>query len=95
MGVQDWFIRQIGRRILQRKAEKTMGNLFAKIDGQKTYVTSALGMVLLVVGHFWGPLHLGPIDVPQIDAKTMWEGVWAGIMAMTIRHGVTKSGPTQ
>ena len=71
-----------------------MGNLLSKVDGYKTYGVAALGIVVAVVGHYWGPIQAGPLDIPQIDSKAMWEAVWAGITAMTIRHGVTKSGPT-
>lgn len=70
-----------------------MGNLIAKINGWKTYITLGLGAVVAVLGHFWGPMHVGPIDIPLVDSKTMWEIVWAAATGIFMRHGITKSGP--
>lgn len=85
----EWMI----YKIEGQKVEKIMGNLMGKLDGYKTYITGLLGMALLVVGHFWGPIHVGTVDIPAIDTKTMFEGLWGGAMALFIRHGVSKATP--
>lgn len=86
----DWII----EKIAQRKVEKIMGNLMEKLNGSKTYITGLFGMALLVVGHFWGPIHIGPVDIPVVDSKTMFEGLWTGAMALFLRHGISTSSTT-
>jgi hypothetical protein len=88
-------VRWIIQKIAQRKAEKTMGNLLGKVDGYKVYITAVLGALVAVVGHFWGPLHLGPVDVPAVTSGEMWAAVWAAVGAVNMRHAVSKAAPPQ
>ena len=61
-----------------------------KIEGKKTYITLSLGMIVAIIGRFWGPLHLGPIDVPQISSSDMWKLIWEGFVFGFLRNGVSK-----
>lgn len=56
-----------------------MGDLLSKLSGFKTYVVG-VAAILTAVGAWMG----GALDI-----KGMVEAVWAAVMAMTIRHGIT------
>lgn len=59
-----------------------MGNLLSKLNGWKTYIV-AIGGILTAVGTYMN----GAIDI-----KTLLEAIWAGVIAMTVRHGITTTG---
>ena len=67
-----------------------MDKFMQKIEGKKTYITLSLGMIVAIIGRFWGPLHLGPIDVPQISSSDMWKLIWEGFVFGFLRNGVSK-----
>lgn len=90
MGLKDL----IGRIILKKEGGPMLQNLMSKVDGQKTYLTIGLGVLVAVVGHFWGPLHVGPVDVPQVSSGDMWKLIWEGVSVAFLRHGVSKAQPT-
>lgn len=54
-------------------------NLLNKLSGWKTYIVAVAG-ILTALGAYLN----GAITIAQLG-----EAIWAGIMAMTIRHGVT------
>ncbi len=56
-----------------------MGAILSKISGWKTYVIG-IAAVLTAIGAWMGG---------TLDAKSAVEAIWAAIMAMTIRHGIT------
>lgn len=56
-----------------------MGNLLSKLNGYKTYIVGVAG-ILTALGAFLS----GTLTSAQLG-----EAVWAAVMAMTIRHGVT------
>ena len=66
-------------------------NFMNKINGYKTYITLVVGLVITILGHFWGPTHIGPVDVPAIDTASTWKTVWEILVAIFIRHGITKA----
>jgi hypothetical protein len=72
-----------------------MTSLFEKIDGYKTYGIAALGILVSLAAHFWGPFHFGPVQIPQLSWAEVWDVVWNGGLFAALRSGVTKSGPTK
>lgn len=73
-----------------------LGNLASKLTGYKTYITAGIGILTVVVAHFFGPLTIAGTTLPPVSTDEMWKSIWEGIMAVTIRHGVsTSSNPTQ
>lgn len=54
-------------------------NLLAKLNGYKTYVLGVAGILTALGAYLNGAMTL----------QQLAEAVWASIMAMTIRHGVT------
>lgn len=56
-----------------------MANLLSKLNGWKVYILG-VGAILTAIGGLIGG---------QIDAKTALETVWAALVAMGLRHGIT------
>ena len=50
------------------------------LAGYKTYIVAGLGIVSALVAHF---------VAGTMDTTTMVAAIFAGVSAMTIRHGVT------
>lgn len=87
MGLKDL----IGRTILRKGATPMLENMMTKVSGKKTYITLGLGIVVAVIGHFWGPIDVGPIDIPAISSADMWQAIWLGLSGTFLRQGVSKS----
>lgn len=56
-----------------------MGNFIAGLQGWKVYILGA-GAILTAVGAYIGG---------ALDLKGLLEAVWAALIAMSIRHGIT------
>jgi len=50
------------------------------LQGQKTYIVAGLGIVSALVAHF---------VTGTMDTQTMVAAIFAGVLAMTARHGIT------
>jgi hypothetical protein len=81
------------RWIIEREGKIMLGKLFTKMDGYKTYALAVLGIVVGLVGHFWGPISWGPIQIPALSWDDFWKILWNGGLFAFLRQGVTKSGP--
>lgn len=68
-----------------------LNGLMSKLDGYKTYITGTAGILVAIVGCYFGPVDMGPVHIPKIDSSVMWPLVWNGLMALFIRNGVSKS----
>jgi hypothetical protein len=68
-----------------------LSNAFNALQGKKTYVLAALGAVVAVVGHFWGPLSLAGQTIPAITSDDMWKAIWAVASLASVRHGISTS----
>jgi hypothetical protein len=84
----------VGAKLLQWRFNNMLTKIMAILQGKKTYITALIGAILLVVGHFWGPISIAGISIPQVGTGEMWQGIWAALMAVFMRNGVTTSGPT-
>jgi hypothetical protein len=91
MGLKSWAIRWI----VQKKGTPIMGKILSKLSGYKTYIALGLGIVVAVVGRFWGPLVVGPIEIPAVETGEMWNIIWQALAGMFLRNGVAKSGPAK
>jgi len=68
------------------------------VDGKKTYVTSALTIVIALVGHFWGPLIIGPgqgiLTIPSVGWNGVWTAISVGAFGTSLKSALTKlEGP--
>lgn len=77
--------------IFQKGAQNIMGKLFASLDGYKTYILAAFGIIVGVVGHFWGPISMGPVQIPAMSWDDLWKIVWNGGLFAVLRNGVSKT----
>jgi hypothetical protein len=69
-----------------------LGKAFGAIDGYKTKGVAALVAVTALIGHYWGPISQGPIQIPQMAWTDVWEAwKWAATV-YGFRDAMTKIG---
>ncbi len=69
-----------------------MNNLITKISGYKTYILAVGGILIALIGHFWGPVHIAEgLDIPGITWGEFWTIVWNSGLFAFLRMGVKKS----
>jgi hypothetical protein len=81
----------IKKWIVEKGAQNIMGKLFGAIDGYKTYILAAFGILVAVVGHFWGPFNIGSVTIPAMTWNEVWNIVWNGGLFALLRNGVSKA----
>lgn len=64
--------------IIEMEVQRMLTKLWDAVDGYKTYILAALGIVVAVAGHFFGPFALGSLQVPQFSWGEVWNIVWNG-----------------
>jgi hypothetical protein len=65
-------------------------NLAKAVDGYKTYITLAVGMVVIAANHFgWLPPSMTP---PNLDPNNWVNEEFALVVAAFFRSGITKAG---
>jgi len=77
--------------ILKRKVMKMLDNLKAKVEGKKTYITAAAGILVAFVGFLFGPIDLAGVSIPAISSNELWKLVWEAALVVFIRNGVSSS----
>lgn len=55
------------------------------LEGKKTYGVSILGIIVGLIGHFYGPLHVGPLEIPQFTSNEIFTAVWGGGLFSALR----------
>lgn len=60
------------------------------VSGYKTYVVAVVGILVAFVAAAWGPIDLGPVQVPAIEWKDFWGVLWNGGLLSFLRMGVKK-----
>lgn len=73
-------------------AQMTIDELVSKIDGSKTYILAGVGIVVALVGHFWGPVTVAGTTIPAESWGDVWKVVYASGIISAMRHGIEKSG---
>lgn len=76
------------RLIVEKGGKKMLTKLMGSIEGYKTYVLAVLGVVVGLIGVLWGPVDIGPIDIPKLSWGDFWNVVWNGGLFAALRHGV-------
>lgn len=66
-------------------------NIWNKVNGYKTYILAASGVLIALIGHFAGPSDLGPITIPYLSWTQVWDVVWNGGLFAALRNGVAKT----
>ena len=87
MGLKDWIL----RKIVQKEGNKMLGGIMEKLSGYKTYITALLGIIVVIIGHFFGPINAGPVQIPLIESGDMWKGIWDALMIIFLRKGISVS----
>lgn len=78
-----WMTEKIGENMITK--------LWAALDGSKTYLLAGLGVVIALIGHFCGPVHVGPIDIPAITWEQVWSTLWTSGLFGALRLGISKN----
>lgn len=68
-----------------------LNKIVAAVDGNKTYILAAVGIIVSVVGHFYGPLTVGGTTIPAQSWGDVWKAVYASGIITFLRHGIQKS----
>lgn len=79
------------RFIIEKGGIKMLTKVFEALKGSKTYVLAVLGILVAVAGHFWGPINIGTLTIPQMSWNEVWAIVWNGGLFAALRHGVDNS----
>ncbi len=64
--------------------------LWAKIDGYKSYILGVATILIALIGHFWGPITAGPIDVPTMSWSDTWALIWKGALIISGKSAIEK-----
>lgn len=78
--------------IIEKEITKMLGNLMSKVDGYKTYILAVMGIIVAIIGHFWGPITFGTTDIPRYDWGQCWDMIWKCALVMTTRSAIAKAG---
>jgi hypothetical protein len=70
--------------------EMGLDKVFAAINGYKTYVLAGVGIVVSLVGHFWGPVTLAGGTIPTQSWSDVWKVIYASGIISALRHGISK-----
>lgn len=65
-----------------------MQKLLDAVKGYKTYLLAVLGILVAVIGHFWGPLNIAGQTIPQITTDEMWKLIWNSGLFAAVRHSI-------
>ncbi|MGP0093064.1 MAG: hypothetical protein ACLPKB_24445 [Xanthobacteraceae bacterium] len=67
---------------------ETIRKSASAVDGAKTYIGAGIGILVIVLNHFWG------LSIPgvRIDDANWLAHVWALGMVMFGRHALQKAG---
>lgn len=65
-------------------------NLWTKVDGYKSYALGLLAVFVGLVGHFWGPISVGPIQIPAMTWADTWHLAWEGGLVVSGRSAIDK-----
>ena len=88
MSLKSWLIEKGGTFMLSKA--------FNALKGCKTYILASIGAIVAIVGHFWGPISVGGVSLPQVSLDDMWKAIWAVASLASLRHGIsTSSDPTK
>lgn len=71
--------------------EMGINKVFAAIDGSKTYILAGLGVVVALLGHFWGPINVAGATIPKESWNDVWSALQASGIVAALRHGIQKS----
>lgn len=79
------------KKVLQKGVSKMFDSLKGKLDGKKTYVTAAVGLIVAAVGVLFGPVGLpGGIEIPAISSQDFFKYLWEALLVVFLRTGVAK-----
>lgn len=68
-----------------------IAKVFDFIDGYKTYILAGFGILIALVGHFWGPVTVSGTTIPAQSWADVWKVVYASGIITFLRHGIQKS----
>jgi len=77
--------------VVGRSVIKMLDKVKGALNGNKTYITVVLGIIVAVVGMFWGPVEVGPINIPAMESSEAWTIIWNGLMFLFLRKGVKQA----
>lgn len=62
---------------LKGRLQTMLTKLWGGLEGSKTYALAVLGILVALIGHFWGPVDIAGQTIPKMDWSQVWQVVWA------------------
>lgn len=78
--IVKWFI--------ERRIKEMLNKLFAALAGYKTHSLVVVGILVALLGHFYGPLDIGTLKIPQFSWEEVFKIIWNGGLFSALRSGV-------
>ena len=69
-----------------------INQIVIRLSGYKTYILAIFGVLVAFVAAAWGPIDVGPINIPEISWQDFWGVLWNGGLLSFLRMGVKKVG---
>ena len=66
--IKDW--------IIKMEAKVMLTKLWAALEGYKTYCLAGVGILIAIVGHFWGPVDVGSLQIPAFSWNDVFQVAW-------------------
>lgn len=77
--------------IIEWRMKGMLTKAFDSVDGYKTYITAAVGVVAALVSHFYGPIQIGKdVLIPQVSWSGFFDILWNGALFGAVRNGISK-----
>jgi hypothetical protein len=76
--------------IVEKEGVKMLTSLWSKIDGYKSYGLAVVAIFVALVGHFWGPISIGAIQIPAFDWSAFWALTWKACLVIAGRSTIDK-----
>lgn len=85
--VEEWMVK--------KEVQMGIDKFLSSIDGYKSYILAAIGILVSLVGHVWGPITIAGAQIPQQSWSDVWKVVYASGVISALRHGISKNTPTK
>jgi len=74
--------------VIKRRAKPMFEKLKGITEGKKTYITAALGIIVVLSGALMGPIDIGTVHIPAFTWNEFFKYAWETALAVFIRKGI-------
>ena len=81
------------RKLIQEEIQIMLTKLADSVNGSKTYILAVVGIIIALVGHFYGPLQIAGTTIPAESWGDVWKVIYASGLIGSFRHAISKNAP--